>query len=144
MYVPSCGAISDATALRHFYPFLLHFYLQGSIQSCLFPLCSGLLLWLLYAISPLCGFPLTVIQSIDPVHHLMSMSLQSPSSSIQIQTTPSCATLVTTRFWWSRKNPRVRAEKAAGIPPDALGVRAVIPAALVFPSAPPCCPPPCA
>ncbi|KAF3693651.1 hypothetical protein EXN66_Car009327 [Channa argus] len=61
-----------------------------------------------------------------------------------IQTTPCCVTLATTRSWLSRRSQRVQAERVGETPPDVLGARAAIQAALAFPSAPPCCPPLCA
>lgn len=57
----------------------------------------------------------------------------------QTQTTPCCATLVTTRSWLSRRSLRVPAGRAGGIPPGAHAARAAIPAAPAFPSALPCC-----
>lgn len=128
------------------------FLLWGTcIPFCWVFICKGLfrlsgsysmpLPWLQDAISPLWEFfslsSIILTQAVDWCP-CKSLSLEFP----QIRTTRCCGISVTTRSWWLRRSQRARAERAVGIQPDAPAARAVIPAALAFQSAHPCCPPP--
>lgn len=72
-YVPSCGSLSDNAVLRPFIPFCWVFICKGLFTH------SGVLPRIYNNIFTLCGFPPSVICSVEPVDDLTAPSLH-PSS----------------------------------------------------------------